>query len=489
MKYTILDSYTDEPAGLGVPPYLGTYPRYIYGALRMQGHEVEYLTIDDVRLQHYYKGKRPDKSKEVKTNIKIYNLTHEPNETREILDSTEVLVVVGGVQTPGTYLSAMPGTFKEVNDCIGKLDCKKVLAGPGAIAHGLEGGKKAEKIPNIFNTVDFNYLGINEFDKIKDFSIKGAELVKKIPYDVLAELETGKGCVRVIGCSFCTEPIKNKVLFREEDDVIKEAEKLSSLGIKWFRIGKQTDFYSYKRGDAEATERLLKGISSLKPEILHIDNCDPARIKPQITEQIVKYCTPGNVAAFGVESFDREVVKRNNLNVGAEMAYDSIKHVNDFGSERGSNGMPKFLPGINIIFGLMGENKQTHQINMQWLKKIYDDGLMIRRINIRQVVPFPGTRLFEEAGTKFVKKNKAFYWKWRNEIRQNIDFPMLKRLVPLGTILKDVRMEIYDGNTTFGRQIGTYPLVVGVKGRLELNKFYDVSVTDHMLRSITGKIV
>ena len=30
----VLDCYTDEPAGLGVPPYLGTYPRYIAGWLK-----------------------------------------------------------------------------------------------------------------------------------------------------------------------------------------------------------------------------------------------------------------------------------------------------------------------------------------------------------------------------------------------------------------------------------------------------------------------
>jgi radical SAM superfamily enzyme with C-terminal helix-hairpin-helix motif len=65
---------------------------------------------------------------------------------------------------------------------------------------------------------------------------------------------------------------------------------------------------------------------------------------------------------------------------------------------------------------------------------------------------------------------------------------MLKKVVPKGRIIKEVRMEVYDGNTTFGRQLGTYPLIVGVPGRLELNKFYDISVEGHMLRSIVGKL-
>ena len=51
---TILDCYTDEPAGLGVPPYLGTYPRYIAGYLN---EDVNYITIDDLRLWRKYNSK------------------------------------------------------------------------------------------------------------------------------------------------------------------------------------------------------------------------------------------------------------------------------------------------------------------------------------------------------------------------------------------------------------------------------------------------
>ena len=42
---TILDCYTDEPAGLGVPPYLGVWPRYVAGQYK---EDLPYLTIDDL---------------------------------------------------------------------------------------------------------------------------------------------------------------------------------------------------------------------------------------------------------------------------------------------------------------------------------------------------------------------------------------------------------------------------------------------------------
>ncbi|MFP3280759.1 MAG: radical SAM protein, partial [Vulcanisaeta sp.] len=50
-RVVILDGYTDEPAGLGVPPYLDVYPRYIAGAIwgANKSVDVRYFTIDQVR--------------------------------------------------------------------------------------------------------------------------------------------------------------------------------------------------------------------------------------------------------------------------------------------------------------------------------------------------------------------------------------------------------------------------------------------------------
>ena len=304
----------------------------------------------------------------------------------------------------------------------------------------------------------------------------------------MIEIETGRGC-DIGHCSFCTEPLKSKVEFREKDDVLEEIKVFYDLGARYFRYGKQTCFYTYPK-----VIELLEETRNYCPDIsvLHIDNVNPVKVvmdrSHDITKAIVKYCTSGNIAAFGVESFDKEVIKQNTLNSTPKIAYEAIKIINKYGAERGPDGMPKFLPGINIIFGLLGETKKTNGENMNWLKKIYDDDLMLRRINIRQAAIFEGTMLYEKSKSVYLSKQKKLYWKWRNEIRQKIDFPMLQRIAPSGIILKNCYAEIYDGNTTFCRQFGTYPLIVGVKGRLELKKFYDLEITGHMLRSITGKV-
>jgi len=209
----------------------------------------------------------------------------------------------------------------------------------------------------------------------------------------------------------------------------------------------------------------------------------------EITKAVATYCTSGNIAAFGVESFDKTVIKENNLIVPPEAILKAVRIINKWGAHCGASGLPTYLPGINLLFGLKGETKATHEENMKFLKQILAENLMFRRLNIRQVALFEGTPLYQDPDArKSLRKNKKHYWKWRNQIRNEVDAPMLNQVVPKGTVLRKVRMEVYDGNTTFGRQIGTYPLVVGVPQRLQLGSFYDISITDHMLRSVVGKV-
>ena len=501
MAYTILDCYTDEPAGLGVPPYLGTHPRYLAGYLKEKyNEEIDYITIDDLRAYKVaetiaagrsgWVGTRTKNIKpSQKTGIKTYNLTKNFSRIKDVLNETKTLFVILGVQTPGKYLSAVPGTLNEVIALLKELNlrCKKILTGPAVFGTQLYGGRFFEKADlSFFDSVtDFDF----SYDDIKDFAIKGSSIIKQIPDLRIVEIETGHGC-RKGKCSFCIEPIKYSLGFREKEDIIAEVSEFYKSGIEYFRIGKQSDFYAYPKA-VELLEEIRKNFPGIK--VLHIDNVDPVSVvndkDNRITKAIVKCCTAGNVAALGIESFDPVVIRENCLNSTPEMSYKAIKLLNKFGSEREDNGMPSYLPGINLVFGLKGESKNTSNENLLWLKRILNESLLVRRINIRQVAIFEGTPLFKECGDKFLRKNRRYYWKWRNEIRQNIDFPMLKKLVPAGTILKDVRMEIYDGNTTFGRQIGTYPLIVGVKQRLELGKFYNIKVTSHMLRSVVGVAV
>jgi radical SAM superfamily enzyme with C-terminal helix-hairpin-helix motif len=179
------------------------------------------------------------------------------------------------------------------------------------------------------------------------------------------------------------------------------------------------------------------------------------------------------------------VIKKNNLKASAEEVLDAVKLLNEVGSMRGTNGLPELLPGLNFVFGLDGETKNTFTLDYEFLKKIYEDGLFLRRINLRQVIPIPGTKMFE-IGEKNVRKHKSEFQHFKRKVRETIERPMLQRLVPQGTLLTNVCTEVYEGKLTFARQLGSYPLLVGIPGVFPLHLFYDVKVVEYGYRSVTA---
>jgi len=486
----ILDCYTDEPAGLGVPPFVGVWPRYVAGQYQ---EEPTYLTIDDLRLIRYV-----EHVPEVvidppvgRTHIEVLNHTRSPEEIQRVLDETDDLILVVGVQTPGKYLSARPGTLHEVNKLLASFKARRILTGPVLSGGTQYRGGFRPQLPQAEDFEELRPCVFDSYDELQPWALRGAPFLRQMPRldKRIVEIETGRGCPRGEGCSFCTEPIKHKVQWRGAGHVVEEVKALMDAGAKAFRLGKQSCIYSYEGGDPQKIEPLLSALAALKPEVLHLDNANPAMVDERRTELFVKYLTPGSTAAMGIESFDPEVTKANNLNATYDMAFEAIRTINRIGGFRGDNGCHALLPGINILLGLAGETPETLDKNLAALQRILDEGLLIRRINIRRVVPFPGTRLYEEVGQKILRKNRKYYTRWTHTVRDTIDIPMLQRLFPAGTVLKNLCSEVHNGTTTFMRQIGSYPILVAVCQRLPLNEFFDVRITGYMRRSLTGELV
>ncbi|MEF8879712.1 MAG: radical SAM protein [Candidatus Thermoplasmatota archaeon] len=505
-KIAIIDGYVDEPTCLGVPPYISPYPRYIAGGIWQHNpkNRILYLTIDQIR-------EKPALLKDVQY--------------------SDMVIIVTGMSVPGRYLSGFPLGPNETKKIMKKI-CHPltVLTGPAAkYGYGVGGGKKTRRIEEYFDIsipgdpeIVINNLLENNLEtscvdltrkrenaeSIKKFAVKGSKITNQHPFFpryLIAEIETYRGCPRAIygGCSFCSEPSKGLPDFRPVEDVVAEVKNLYEQGARHFRIGNQPCIFSYhaeKVGKEEypkpqpaVIEKLFKNIRRVAPDVktLHIDNANPGVIanypkeSKTIAETIVKYHTSGDVAAFGVESVDPKVVEENNLKGNAKQIFEAIKILNEAGGKRGDNGLPELLPGINFVFGLKGETKDTYRQDYSFLEKILKNDLLIRRINIRQVVPIPGTKMFE-VGTKIINKNKKYFKKFKRRVQKNIEKPLLKKLTPGGVVLKDVYLEKHRGKTTFGRQLGSYPLLVGIPGMYHLHEFIDVKIVDHGYRSITG---
>jgi len=471
MKVVVIDGFVDEPAALGVRPYLHPMVRAMCGAAIDAGCEVSYHTIDEIRSG---------------------------------LDLTraDLYAIHAGSAVPGRYLRSMPASRKEVLSLIDGTRSSMLVGGPMALEgvdrEGviLAPNDPAATIHDLLTEgkVTMRWRNIEEWNR---WMLLGAPTVLEhpdFPDPLMVEVETYRGCLRHAGggCSFCVEPLKGKPLFREVDDILEEIALLSEMGVHNFRLGAQTCFVSYKatvsRGeivpDPESVEGLLKGISSLSPKVFHLDNANPAVIasRPEesaaILKSVVRHCTSGNVLALGMESADPAVIEANNLNSTPEQVLSAIEIINGIGGERGETGLPRLLPGLNLIVGLDGETNMSLDMNMEFLEDVLSRGLLLRRINIRQVMGI--RRDFRP------KVKRSRFLRFKEEVRERVDRPMLETMLPVGTVLKDVYMELRDGNRTFGRQVGSYPLLVGFNYPLEVERFLDAAVVGWGYRSLTA---
>jgi radical SAM superfamily enzyme with C-terminal helix-hairpin-helix motif len=98
---------------------------------------------------------------------------------------------------------------------------------------------------------------------------------------------------------------------------------------------------------------------------------------------------------------------------------------------------------------------------------------------------FEGTEM-ADTGADIARDHKKQFKQYKREVRENIDNPMLKRLAPPGTVLEKVHLEYHQDGKTFGRQLGTYPLLVAIPGERPLGRTLDVAIVDHGYRSVTG---
>jgi radical SAM superfamily enzyme with C-terminal helix-hairpin-helix motif len=509
-RVALVDGYVDEPTCLGVPPYVSTYPRYIAGALWVKNPSTEilYHSIDQVRISF--------------------------SDAQRIWAKTNLIVLIAGMIVPGKYVGGTPISVREAKELFSSplLDSiPKVLVGPWArFGCGIEGGKLALGSDVLSPPFDYIVSGDPEVvmgqaleegstldsidlssvrtssQEIEQYVLRGAHIVTQHPgfneKHIICEIESYRGCPRFLtgGCSFCIEPSYGEPQQRTYSAIAEEIAVLDTLGVRAFRIGHQADLFTYgstemgeeefPRPNPEAIEHLFLSIRNAAPniEVLHIDNVNPGTLArhPEesiaVAKSVIKYHTPGDVAAFGVESVDPEVIRRNNLKADADEILSAVRLLNEIGRERPPWGLPHLLPGINLLYGLPGESKKTLEYNMSFLQNLLNEGLLVRRINIRQVIGLPGTRIVEEQGGR-VKRNE--FYRHREEVRDTIDIEMIKKVAPQGTIFNDTFIESDERGHCLLRQLGTYPLLCHMPKAREVTGRQSVFVVDHGPRSLT----
>ena len=501
-SWLVIDGYEDEPAAFGVPPYVGFHIRYICGVLEQRGIPYEYRTIDSYRLD------------------------------APSLENRLGIVLLAGAVVPGKYLRGAPISLRETRDVISKSPSDiPFLCGGWAIRGWKQQGWSPLR-QNLFLALQDTDATLEHFldqgewghkrrtaEQWTDWAHHGARskavsMNPDLHGPLTYEVEVYQGCVRFKrGCKFCIEPKKGVPIWRTPEDIIEEVKIAHDMGVEHIRLGGMTDTYTYMaegvvdmeypRPNPEPIAKLLHGLrDDERLGILHTDNGNPSIIaehleeSEEITKTLVETLSDGAVLSFGLESADPNVHEANWLNCDSGQLKSAIALINKYGRVRGERGLPKLLPGLNFIAGLNGETSQTYDINLKLLRELKQEGHMIRRVNIRQV-----------EGKGFQEIDSTDFRSFKNSVREEFDGPLLEEMLPTGTILNDVWWESHDGRTrlprhlepeakdsaitgkagiTFGRQIGAYPILVGMNYLAPLESYSQIMVTGHGARSITG---
>lgn len=100
---------------------------------------------------------------------------------------------------------------------------------------------------------------------------------------------------------------------------------------------------------------------------------------------------------YGIESVDDEVLKNMKKGLSYDMIIRGIENTLEAG----------ISPGLNIIFGNVGDNPATMRKSIDFLNR-YDDGAQLR--TIRPVTPYPGSPLWYDAVKKGLVESCADFY-------------------------------------------------------------------------------
>lgn len=199
---------------------------------------------------------------------------------------------------------------------------------------------------------------------------------------------SGRGCT--FKCNFCYRMDKG---FRPRSiaNIIEELEILKSrYNVTYIAFSDELLMSSVER-----TEEICEGILKAKLNIKWDCNGRLNYAKPELLQLMKRAgCVYIN---YGIESLDQKALITMKKGLTVKMIHEGIQHTLDSG----------ISPGYNVIFGNIGETRESLQMGVDFLLK-YDDHSELR--TIRPVTPYPGSPLYDYAIEKGLLKDcEDFY--------------------------------------------------------------------------------
>ncbi len=208
------------------------------------------------------------------------------------------------------------------------------------------------------------------------------------PRDFVMPMLSGRGCT--FKCTFCYRMDKG-FRGRSAESILAEIEYLQkNYGITYIAFFDELLMSSQKR-TVELCEAFIQSGLNFKWEC----NGRLNYAKPKVLDLMKRAgCVFIN---YGIEAMDNDVLKNMKKILTTDQVIQGIEATLKAG----------ISPGFNIIFGNIGDNRQTLQNGVDFLLK-YDDGAQMR--TIRPVTPYPGSPLYYDAIAKGLLKDvEDFY--------------------------------------------------------------------------------
>jgi anaerobic magnesium-protoporphyrin IX monomethyl ester cyclase len=206
--------------------------------------------------------------------------------------------------------------------------------------------------------------------------------------DFVMPILTGRGCT--FSCTFCYR-MDEGFRPRSSESIIEEIRYLQqTYRITYFGFSDELLMSSVKRATALCEDFLRSGLKFKW-------SCN-GRLNYARSELLELMKRAGCVFInYGIEAMDDRVLKKMQKGLTVKQIVRGIEETLDAG----------ISPGLNIIFGNLGDNRETLHKDVEFLLK-YDDGAQMR--TIRPVTPYPGSALYYHAiETGLLKDVEEFY--------------------------------------------------------------------------------
>lgn len=384
--------------------YIHWFPQglaYIAAVLLKEGYEVEIYNQD---MHHYPEEHLTEYLNKNKFDVIGLGVIAGYYQYRKLLKISEA---INKSKNRPFYVIGGHGPSPESEFFIKKTQADAVVMGEGEITI-------LELLNAIANKISFkNVKGIAYKDYDKIVINEGRSLIKNvdsIPFpaydlfsmeyyrllrmphtasgDFVMPVLSGRGCT--FKCTFCYR-MDEGFRPRSNESIVEEISLLKkNYGITYIAFSDELLMSS-----AERTEGLCKAFIKANLKIKWDCNGRLNYAKPDILKLMKEAgCVFIN---YGIEAMDDEVLKNMKKGLTTKQIIKGIEATIEAG----------ISPGFNIIFGNIGDNKETLNKGVEFLLK-YDDGAQMR--TIRPVTSYPGSPLYYYAIEKCLLKDAEDFY-------------------------------------------------------------------------------